>query len=99
MQGKVVVVTGGFGALGRAVVTRGREQGARMAAVDVTAAPANAEDAWGAVDLGNAEAATRAMADIHAKCGRIDALLNIAGGFVWQTVADGDPSAWDKMFA
>jgi NAD(P)-dependent dehydrogenase (short-subunit alcohol dehydrogenase family) len=99
MRGKVVVVTGGFGALGRAVIARGREQGARMAAVDVTAAAPGAEDAWGNVDLGNADAAAKAMADIRAKCGRVDALLNIAGGFAWQTVAEGDPVAWDKMFA
>jgi NAD(P)-dependent dehydrogenase (short-subunit alcohol dehydrogenase family) len=31
--------------------------------------------------------------------GRIDAVLNIAGGFVWQTVSDGDAAAWDRMFA
>jgi NAD(P)-dependent dehydrogenase (short-subunit alcohol dehydrogenase family) len=98
MQGKVVVVTGGFGALGRSVIARGREQGARMAAIDVTQAPAS-EDSWGNVDLGDAQAAGKVMADIAAKCGRIDALLNIAGGFVWQTVSDGDPAAWDKMFA
>jgi NAD(P)-dependent dehydrogenase (short-subunit alcohol dehydrogenase family) len=39
------------------------------------------------------------MNEIRSKCGRIDALLNIAGGFTWQTVTEGDPAAWDKMFA
>lgn len=99
MPGKVIVVTGGFGALGRGVIARGREQGLRMAAIDVTAPPSGSQDAWGNVDLGSAEAATATMADIRAKFGSIDALLNIAGGFTWQTVAEGDPAAWDKMFA
>jgi NAD(P)-dependent dehydrogenase (short-subunit alcohol dehydrogenase family) len=99
MPDKVVVVTGGFGALGRTVIARGREQGLRMAAIDVTAPPPGSKDAWGNVDLVSAEAATSAMNDIRLKCGAIDALLNIAGGFAWQTVAEGDPATWDKMFA
>jgi len=99
MQGKVVVVTGGFGALGRAVIARGRQTGARMAAIDVSVAPSGSADAWGQVDLADAQSAAKAMAEIAAACGRIDALLNIAGGFAWQSVAEGDPATWDKMFA
>ncbi|MFT3727232.1 MAG: SDR family NAD(P)-dependent oxidoreductase [Terricaulis sp.] len=99
MTPKVIVVTGGFGALGRAVVARGRERGLRMAAVDIGAAADSAVDAWGHVDLGDAAAAGAAMSDIRAKCGGLDGLLNIAGGFAWQTVQEGDPAIWDKMFA
>ena len=29
------------------------------------------------------------MASVKAKFGRLDALLNIAGGFQWETIADG----------
>jgi NAD(P)-dependent dehydrogenase (short-subunit alcohol dehydrogenase family) len=99
MADRVIVVTGGFGALGRAVIECGRERGMRMAAIDVTAPAPGAQDAWGNVDLGNPDAAGAAMNEIRSTCGRIDALLNIAGGFTWQTVAEGDPAAWDKMFA
>jgi NAD(P)-dependent dehydrogenase (short-subunit alcohol dehydrogenase family) len=35
---------------------------------------------------------------VAAHFGGLDALLNIAGGFVWQTTDDADP-AWAKMFA
>jgi len=31
--------------------------------------------------------------------GGLDVLVNIAGGFVWQTLADGGPETWSKMFA
>ena len=30
------------------------------------------------------------MAEVKARFGRLDALVNIAGGFRWETVADGD---------
>lgn len=99
MAAKVVVVTGAFGALGRAVVARGRERGLRVAAIDIGAPPDGAVDSWGKVDLANVDATTATMTDIRAKCGGLDALLNIAGGFAWQTVSDGDPAVWDKMFA
>ena len=31
--------------------------------------------------------------------GRLDALVNIAGGFAFETVADGDPKTWQHMYA
>ena len=39
------------------------------------------------------------MASIKAKFGRLDALLNIAGGFQWETIADGKVDSWDRMYA
>lgn len=98
MQGRVLVITGAFGALGRAVAAAAEAKGAVVARVDV--APAvNAPLHYGGVDLTNPVDASRVMDDICAKAGKIDALANIAGGFVWQTVEAGDPGAWDKMFA
>ena len=38
------------------------------------------------------------MAQVFERFGRIDAVLNIAGGFVWQKTDDVKP-AWDRMFA
>ena len=39
------------------------------------------------------------MASVKAKFGRLDALLNIAGGFQWDTIADGKVDGWDRMYA
>ena len=39
------------------------------------------------------------MADIKARFGRLDALVNIAGGFRWQNIEGGDAATWDTMFA
>jgi 3-oxoacyl-[acyl-carrier protein] reductase len=31
--------------------------------------------------------------------GKIDALINIAGGFAFEAVAEGDPKTWQRMYA
>ena len=39
------------------------------------------------------------MAEVKARFGRLDALVNVAGGFRWESVGDGDPASWDRLFA
>ncbi len=102
MQGKVVVITGGFGVLGRAAATVARAQGARPALIDY--APAPAEFAcdplvFGGVDLSKLDAAAPVMQRIREATGAIDALFNIAGGFTWRTIAESDSDVWDAMYA
>ncbi len=108
MQGKTIVVTGGFGALGSAVAETAARRGASVAALDFAAtAPAGLAERLGpngllvgSVDLSLPHAAKRAVAEVLARFGRIDALLNIAGGFRWERIADAaDAEAWDRMFA
>lgn len=100
LSGKVVVVTGAFGQLGRAVVDEVRAQGARAALLDVAAgaAPPDAR-AW-TVDLTSLADATRVFGEAAQHFGRIDALANIAGGFRWQTLeASEDLSEWSRLHA
>jgi NAD(P)-dependent dehydrogenase (short-subunit alcohol dehydrogenase family) len=52
----------------------------------------------GGVDLTDPDQAGQAIAAVIGRFGRLDALLNIAGGFVWQTTDDAEP-AWDRMHA
>lgn len=101
MQGKTIVVTGAFGALGRAAATLAASRGYKVAMLDVTARPDNpvAGALALAVDLTKLDATTEAMCKVREAMGRIDAVLNIAGGFVWQTVEEGDATAWERMFA
>lgn len=106
MNGRVVAITGAFGALGRAVAIEAAARGWSVAALDFAPTPpaeleqALAENgfALGHIDLTKADDARRAIEVVVERFGRLDALLNIAGGFVWQTLADGDPTAWSKMF-
>ena len=104
LLGRVVVVTGGFGVLGRAVGTVLMEHGARVALVDRAAVPAASEPGegllhLGEVDLGSSEAARSSFAQIAQRWKRIDALVNVAGGFAWETLSEGSLETWDRMYA
>ncbi|WP_317929635.1 SDR family NAD(P)-dependent oxidoreductase [Halioxenophilus sp. WMMB6] len=99
LNGKVIVVTGGLGTLGRAATAAAVAAGATTVCVDfVDGTPADGVIATPAVDLGNAEAAKAALAAIAEKYGKIDGLVNIAGGFAWETVTDGAIDTWDSMY-
>lgn len=98
LAGKVIVVTGALGVLGAAVAAAAEGAGARVARLDIARAVAPGDPIFDGVDLTD-EAATRAaMDEIAARCGRIDGLANIAGGFIWQTITDGPVAMWDQMF-
>ena len=97
---RTLVITGGHGILGRAVLEAALSDGLSVAVVD-HARGQTAPDGvleLGGVDLTDLGAAERAMAAVAERFGGVDALLNIAGGFVWQTADDAEP-AWDRMFA
>ena len=102
MDGKVIVVTGALGALGGVVVEEALALGARIASVDhaPTQVPATADlFELGGVDLTDPSQARKAIATAASHFGKIDALINIAGGFAFETVADGDPKTWQRMYA
>lgn len=99
MSERVIAITGGQGVLGRAVVEAALADGLKVAVID-HAGGRSAPDGvleLGGVDLTDPAAARAAIDGVVARFDRLDALLNIAGGFVWQTVDDADP-AWAKMF-
>lgn len=101
MQGRAVVITGAFGELGRVVVARARAEGARVAALDHAPQPPAgfaADHVQGGLDLADAGQARVALDAAGEALGGVDALINIAGGFVWETVADGGPDTFERMF-
>lgn len=106
MKDRIVIVTGAFGALGHVAARTLAAQGARLALVD--AAPVVPEAVAGefgahqllpGTDLADLAATQAMVAQVVARHGRLDALVNIAGGFRWETVADGDPGTWDLLYA
>ena len=102
MDGKVVIVTGASGALGKVVAEAALARGARVAGLDHAASqtPATATRIeLGGVDLSNAAEAKKAIDAVVAHFGRLDALVNIAGGFAFEAVAEGDPRTWQHMYA
>lgn len=98
MQGRTIVITGGGGALGSAVAAAAAARGANVVLVDVAPLAAGPDVRLGEVDLTDLASAQRAMDAAKAQTGRLDALLNIAGGFRWQTLADGDLAGWDALY-
>lgn len=101
-----VVVTGAFGNLGMAVARTFREQGALVALLGRARPPAALAAEFpaphcvlGGVDLTSAASAGTAMETVGATLGGIDVLVNVAGGFRWQTLEQGDVDGWDAMFA
>lgn len=101
-QERVIVVTGASGALGRVVADVALARGARVAAVDFAASQAPATPQrldLGGVDLTDAAQAKKAIDAAAAHFGRIDALINVAGGFAFETIAEGDPKTWQRMYA
>ncbi|WP_079437232.1 SDR family NAD(P)-dependent oxidoreductase [Zoogloea sp. LCSB751] len=102
LTGRTVVVTGAFGFLGNALAARLVKEGARVALIDRAPVPASplpgVELAQGEVDLGSPESASKAFGRIAETLGSIDALVNVAGGFVWETLADGCIESWDRMY-
>src|SRR3982074_1801734 len=102
MDGKVVVVTGASGALGKVVAEAALARGSRVAGVDHAASqiPATGNRIeLGGVDLSDAAQAKKAIDAVAAHFGKLDALINIAGGFAFETIADGDPKTWQRMYA
>ncbi|NBB51838.1 SDR family NAD(P)-dependent oxidoreductase [Rhizobium sp. CRIBSB] len=98
MSDRVIVVTGGQGVLGRAVIAATAGSGLKVASIDYGTGPAHAGILEiGGVDLTDPTAAGDAIRTVFDQLGRIDALLNVAGGFVWQTTDAADPE-WEAMF-
>jgi NAD(P)-dependent dehydrogenase (short-subunit alcohol dehydrogenase family) len=102
MEGKIIIVTGASGALGKVVVASALAKGAKVAAIDhaVSAAKPTAERIeLGGVDLTDATEAGKAIDAAAAHFGRLDTLVNIAGGFAFETAVEGDPKTWQRLYA
>jgi NAD(P)-dependent dehydrogenase (short-subunit alcohol dehydrogenase family) len=102
MTNRSIIVTGGFGALGRVVAAAFAAAGDRVARVDFAKtapdSPAGMLDIGG-VDLTDGAAAAAVSEQVAAAFGGIDILVNIAGGFTWETLNDGSIASWQRMFA
>lgn len=96
-----IIVTGAAGNLGRAVCRHLSESGAHVIGVDrdglealagVVATPV------AGLDLLDADKVRKTVAGLAAGEG-LDGVVNIAGGFAWETVMEGSPDTWEKMWA
>ncbi len=101
---RVFAITGASGVLGSAVAKAVVSQGCRVALIDhVHATPHGLTDGdnvliLGGVDLTDAGSATAAIEAAAARFGNLDVVLNIAGGFSWETVEGGGWETWHRLF-
>lgn len=95
-----VVVTGGFGILGTAVADWFVSNGDLVTRIDFAQTAITDRDGMmdiGGIDLTDAAACAQTIEHIIARHGKIDILVNIAGGFVWETLLDGNIATWSRM--
>lgn len=114
ISGKVAVITGAGGVLGGSIARSFIQQGAKVAALDIRRENLDARvdelvrlggEAIGmTADVLSIESLQKVADDIRAKWGRIDILLNIAGGNIpgatlteAQTIFDMKIEDWDKV--
>ena len=103
-EGVAVLVTGGASGIGRAIVGRAAQEGARIAILDRNAEAARSladvlvrdgQDAVAVVaDIADDSAVALAVGEAARALGPIGILVNNAGATRVQTFADMDPAAW-----
>jgi NAD(P)-dependent dehydrogenase (short-subunit alcohol dehydrogenase family) len=96
-----VVITGGLGALGRSVGAVLAARGAQVILLDraPSAEVLGVAGVLGDVDLGDPAKAAAAFSQAAQLLGGIDALVNVAGGFQWETLEAGSIDTWDRLYA
>jgi NAD(P)-dependent dehydrogenase (short-subunit alcohol dehydrogenase family) len=111
LKNRVAVITGGTGALGRAVSERFLEEGARVAVPWIVEAEvplfndrmgsrfASSNIFLNKVDLGDEQQIAKFVDETVRKMSRIDILVNLVGGF-WggKTIAETTIAEWQAMF-
>ncbi len=109
LDGKTALITGGASGIGKATVLEFARNGARVICADINEAKARevAEEAAKtglaveavAVDLGDPKSARRCAADVIARHGRVDLLVNAAGWNDIQPFMDNTPDYMDRVIA
>ena len=113
LDGRVAIVTGAAHGIGRAICAELAREGARVWACDVRAAELEATRGvvdgvrrgagqTAVVDVRDAQAVSAFVARVEAATGRIDVLVNTAGGVAGQTmrpVEEVPDADWREIFA
>lgn len=109
LNGKVAVITGAAGGIGRALVRRFCEEGAHVVGLDLNAAGLeevretlkdhSEQLTLRPLDITDHAAVTSTIRDVHATLGRIDILVNNAGWDVAMQFVETTPEFWDKVIS
>ena len=98
LKGKVVLITGGAGALGQTVVPAFVSAGASVILGDLNPVRMSGVTALKA-DFTDQTHVRGLVNEVIQTSGRLDALINLVGGFATGRVAETDVSLWQRMLA
>jgi meso-butanediol dehydrogenase/(S,S)-butanediol dehydrogenase/diacetyl reductase len=103
LSGKIALVTGGRGGIGRAICARFLREGATVFAADLTkegtlSDPADATR-FVRFDVASEEEARAAMTRVERECGKLDILVNAAGIEIEKTIEQTTLADWNRIFA
>jgi NAD(P)-dependent dehydrogenase (short-subunit alcohol dehydrogenase family) len=98
MNGKVILITGGSGALGQTVVPAFVSTGASVILGDLNPVQVPGVTALKA-DLTDQTQVRNLVDEVIRTSGRLDALINLVGGFATGRVVETDVSLWQRMLS
>lgn len=104
LEGKIALVTGARGGIGRAIVARFVKEGAKVYAADLTqqgslAAHEDDGSVFVKLDVTEEADAIAAMGRVQAEAGKLDILVNAAGIEIEKTIEDTTLEEWNRSFA
>ncbi|MEM8775146.1 MAG: SDR family oxidoreductase [Pseudomonadota bacterium] len=103
LQGKVALVTGGRGGIGRAICSRFEDEGATVFAADLSATGSLEDDASSAafvqLDVTDEASVNAAMDHVAQAHGKLDILVNAAGIEIEKTIEETTLEEWNHSFA
>ena len=100
LKGRIAVVTGGCGGIGKAVCQRFHAEGAVVYATDVASFDFSESNIHVLHhDVGSEEDAKAVMARVEAKHDRLDVLVNAAGIEIEKTIEETTLDEWNRSFS
>ena len=101
LEGKVAIVTGGRGGIGRSICQRFSKEGAIVIAADLTRGdgdlPVNIS--FELLDVTNEDNIKTLMEKISSKHGKLDIVINTAAIEIEKTIEDTSLEQWNQIFA